>query len=386
MVLRALALSVVAVLVSVAAGGAEQRADAQADWPEVSLTALAPVFAEITEIANAGDGSGRLFVVERRGTVRIIEANGQAAPGFFLDIQELVEDEGEEQGLLGLAFSPSYETDRSFYVNYTDNNDDTVVSRFTVSNPDDADETTEEVALTIEQPAGNHNGGHLAFGPDGLLYIGMGDGGGAGDPGNNAQDDADQLGKMLRYNPATGDTEIVAKGLRNPWKFSFDSLTGDLFIADVGQSRWEEVNFVPAGELPGKNFGWRLMEGNHCFNPSSCEQTGLELPIHEYAHDDGCSVTGGYVSRQAGSRLAGVYLYSDFCSGTIWGLRPGPEGRWQNAAIGDALGNVTTFGEDEDGALYIAIDRGEWRVYRIEAGFEPPELPFSQRLPMLAAD
>ena len=353
---------------------------------EITLMALPPVFTDITEIANAGDGSGRLFVVEKRGTVQIIEPSGQLAPGVFLDVQSRSRNDGEEQGLLGLAFSPSYETDRALYVNYTDNNGDTVVSRFTASNPNDADEASEAIVLQVDQPAGNHNGGKVAFGPDGMLYIAMGDGGGHGDPGNRAQDNSELLGKMLRFDPATGTTEIVAKGLRNPWKFSFDSVTGDVFIADVGQGRWEEVNFVPAGELQGKNFGWRLMEGNHCYLPVDCSAAGLELPVHEYSHDDGCSVTGGYVSRQQGSLLAGIYVHSDFCSGTIWGLHRDAEGRWENSAIGDALGNVTTFGEGEDGALYIAIDRGEWRVYRIAAALELPELPFTRRLPLLAAD
>ena len=194
------------------------------------------------------------------------------------------------------------------------------------------------------------------------------------------------LGKILRYHPHTGDVDMVAKGLRNPWKFSFDRETGDVYIADVGQQRWEEVNFVPGGTLEGRNFGWRRMEGNHCFFPPNCSPQGFDVPVHEYSHEEGCSVTGGYVARQEGSALEGVYVFSDYCTGAVWGLRRDAEGRWARGTLGQAGGLVTTFGEGEDGALYVAVNDGEWRVYRIDAGRELPELPFSVVFPGLAAD
>lgn len=237
-------------------GGAIGSAQQQpAEWPSVELVALDGTFGAITELASADDGTGRLYVVEKRGTVRVFEASGQLAPGFFLDLRGRLRSTGSEQGLLGLAFSPSFEVDGAFYVNYTDPDGDTVVSRFNANSGLDADESSEAVIFRVGQPFANHNGGHLTFGPDGLLYIGMGDGGSGGDPGNRAQDDNSQLGKMLRYDPGSSAVETVAKGLRNPWKFSFDRATGDLYIADVGQGSWEEVNFVPAGTLNGRNFG-----------------------------------------------------------------------------------------------------------------------------------
>ena len=365
----------VSVAFAIGANPAPARAQA---WPELVLMPLPHQFATVTELANAGDGSGRLYVVEKRGTIRLLEANGSLAVGFFLDIRNLVGDGGSEQGLLGLAFSPAFATDRTFYVNYTDHNGDTVAAKYRALSSTDADETSAEEVLFVDQPAANHNGGHLVFGPDGWLYIGMGDGGGSGDQQNRAQNDADRLGKMLRYNPANGTTETWAKGLRNPWKFSFDRATGDLYIADVGQNAWEEVNFVPGGSGPGLNFGWRRMEGLHCFPANStCDSAGLVLPVTEYSHDEGCSVTGGYVSRKPGDALEGIYVFGDYCSGTIWGLRRDENGRWERETLGATPGNITTFGEGEDGTLYLVDANGPTSslVKISDAGRAPGPLP-----------
>lgn len=368
------------------------RSTAGDSWPSLELTPLPQTFGRITEIAPAGDGSGWLFVVEQPGIIKVFDPANPDPPVIFLDITGRVRDNGGEQGLLGLAFSRTYATDRTFYVYYTDNAGDIVVSSFTATAPKDAAEDSERVILQVDHPpATNHNGGHLAFGPDGWFYIGTGDGGGGGDPQNRAQNDQDRLGKLLRYNPATGAIETWAKGLRNPWKFSFDRLTGDLYIADVGQNEWEEVNFAPAGAGPGRNYGWRIMEGSHCFSPKTgCSAAGLTLPVTDYSHAEGCSVTGGYVAREPGSGLEGIYFFSDFCSGTIWGLRRDSEGRWEREDLGSAEGNVTTFGEAEDGSLYIAVEAGGiTRIHRLGASMPPqalPPLPYSSRLPAIASD
>ena len=262
------------------------------------------------DIQNAGDGSGRLFIVEKRGRIRILQ-NGDLLATPFLDIRERVRSVGTEQGLLGLAFHPIYKMNGEFFVNYIDKSGNTVIARFNVSgtDPNQADPASEVDLLHVDQPYSNHNGGGLAFGPDGLLYIGLGDGGSQGDPHRNAQNPQALLGKLLRIdvdagdrygipagNPFTGGTglaEIWATGLRNPWRFSFDRLTGDLYIADVGQDAWEEVDVVPAGAAWGLNFGWSYYEGNHPYNDQPAPDLAFTFPVAEYSHNYGCSVTGG---------------------------------------------------------------------------------------------
>jgi len=346
------------------------------DLPTLALTNPIGGFSQPVNITHAGDGSGRVFVVEQTGRVRVVK-NGALVAAPFLDLTARIST-GGERGLLGLAFPPDYAAKGYFYVNYTNTAGNTVVSRFLRSpaNADAADPATEQVVLTVAQPFANHNGGHLAFGPrDGALYIGMGDGGSGGDPDNRAQNPAQLLGKMLRIdvetgrpftytvpasNPFVGNTafrpEIWASGLRNPWRFSFDRLNGDLFIGDVGQGSWEEIDFQPGDGRGGENYGWRIMEGLHCYNPNPCNQAGLTLPIHEYSHASGdCSVTGGYVHHgPTTARMQGLYFYGDFCTGRIWVLRRGQTGAWQNSLLLDTNINISSFGEDEAGNLYVA--------------------------------
>lgn len=381
------------VLMMVSARSVTAKANAPAVWQNEAPSANPPIQASIvpiatglnspTDITNAGDGSGRIFIVEQPGQIRIYDGT-QLLPTPFLDISSLVLF-GGERGLLGLAFHPDYATNGYFFVNYTDSSGNTVVSRYTVSsNPNIANPNSAVVVLRVNQPFANHNGGRLIFGPDGYLYIGMGDGGGAGDTGNRAQNLGVLLGKMLRIdvdgggnppecdasgtytippsNPFVGDPgtvcdEIWAYGLRNPWRFSFDRLTGDLFIADVGQNLWEEVDLQPAASTGGENYGWRLMEGNACFNPPvGCNNGTLTLPILVYPHENGlCSITGGY--RYRGSALPGangVYVFADYCTGQIAGARQNSDNTWQAFVIRDTGFAITAFGEDEAGELCFA--------------------------------
>lgn len=334
----------------------------------------------------------RLFVAEQfTGRIRILK-NGVLLDDPFLDIRSLL-NIGGEQGLLGVAFHPDYANNGWFFVNYTNQPGDTVVARYEVSagNPDLADPNSAEIIITIEQPFANHNGGNLAFGPDGFLYIGMGDGGSGGDPGNRAQNGMELLGKMLRLdvssglpfnipadNPFVNDPdvrdEIWALGLRNPWRWSFDRLTGDLYIADVGQAKWEEIDFQPAASPGGENYGWRLKEGNHCFNPPvNCDPGGLTDPIYEYSHGGGrCSITGGFTYRGAAiPLLSGTYFFADFCSNQIWSFifdgNVVSEFQERTAELdpggGLLIDNIASFGEDVDGELYIVDISGE--IYRI---------------------
>jgi uncharacterized repeat protein (TIGR01451 family) len=334
-----------------------------------------------TQITHAGDGSQRLFVVEQNGLVRIIR-NQALVEQSFLDISGRVSCCGE-RGLLGLAFPPHYANKGYFYVNYTDASGNTVVARYHVTmDPDVADPNSEEILLTIIQPFANHNGGHLAFGPDGYLYIGTGDGGSGGDPHNNGQSLTTLLGKILRIDVESGARryaipptnpfasisayrgEIWAFGLRNPWRFSFDRQTGDLYIGDVGQSAYEEIDFQPTSSSGGENYGWRIMEGTHCYNASSCTRSGLTFPVVEYDHSQGCSVTGGVVYRgQRFPRLAGKYLYGDYCSGRIWGLTLLSDSQ-ENTQLFDAPYPISTFGEDEAGEVYLA-DYDAGAIYQI---------------------
>lgn len=353
--------------------------------------ALRPAVADLDQplfVTHAGDGSGRLFVVEKPGLIRVVR-DGLLLDAPFLDIRDRVGSRGSEQGLLGLAFAPNYAGDGHFFVDYTDLNGDTVVARFSVTaDPNVADPGSEFVVLKIAQPAANHNGGMLAFGPDGKLYIGAGDGGGQGDRYRNGQNPQALLGKLLRldvtskpdrpytipadnpwvtaqWNGRAVRPEIWALGLRNPWRFSFDRATGDLWIGDVGQNQYEEVDRVPAGSGGGLNFGWPIMEGAHCYPESSkCDRTGLALPVMEYTHGaNGCSITGGYVYRgRQFPALAGVYLYADYCSGKIWGLvRDGAD--WRSRELLSSGRNISSFGEDEAGELYVADLNGA--VYQV---------------------
>jgi glucose/arabinose dehydrogenase len=356
------------------------------DQPAIAFEAIATNLAKPVTIAHAGDGSGRLFIVLQEGQIVVHDGQG-VLPRPFLDIRALVSCCGE-QGLLGLAFHPGYTANGSFFVNYTDTTGATVVARYSVSaaDPDRADPDSAVTVLTIQQPFSNHNGGQLKFGPDGYLYVGMGDGGSGGDPQNNAQNLGSLLGKMLRIdvdgaqpyavppdNPFVtkpgARPEIWALGLRNPWRFTFDRATGDLFIGDVGQDSWEEIDFQPASSSGGENYGWRLMEGTHCFNPAAnCNSGTLTLPIAEYSHALGCSVTGGYRYRgQQIPELYGVYLYGDFCSGRVWGASQDGVGQWHTVELLDTAFLISTFGEDEAGELYLAHrpDNAPGAVYRI---------------------
>ncbi len=331
-------------------------------------------------LTHAGDGSGRLFIVEQKGSIQTVRV-GKLLPTPFLDISRLVRS-GGERGLLSIAFHPRYAENGLFYVNYTNRSGDTVVARYAVSaNPDRADVATAIVILTVPQPYSNHNGGQLQFGPDGYLYIGMGDGGSAGDPHGHAQNPNSLLGKLLRIgvnvvpyaipetNPFVGPgpplDEIWALGLRNPWRFSFDRQTGDLYIADVGQDAFEEIDVQRAGSRGGENYGWNIMEGAHCFSPSAgCRRTGLTLPVATYRTGENCAITGGYVYRGTQVRmLAGTYVFGDYCSGRIWELHKSYRGRWTYRELLDTDLQITSFGEDEMGELYV-VDHGG-SIYRL---------------------
>jgi uncharacterized protein (TIGR03437 family) len=331
-----------------------------------------------TYLTHAGDGSDILYIVEQRGRIRLLR-NGVLESTPFLDIVARVGCCGE-RGLLSVAFPPGYTSKGYSYVNYTNRQGNTVISRFrTNTGRLTADPTSEQILLTITQPFANHNGGQMKFGPDGFLYIGMGDGGSGGDPQNNGQNRQALLGKMLRIdvesnlerytvptsNPFVNDSayrpEIWALGLRNPWRFSFDRATGDMFIADVGQNALEEISYQPASSRGGENYGWRLMEGSNCFTPQNCNQQGLTLPIFDYGRSQGdCSVTGGYVYR--GSRFPaqqGTYLFGDFCTGRLWGIRPnGTNPRWTVQGVQVTGMNISSFGEDEAGEVYLMHHEG----------------------------
>lgn len=317
------------------------------------------------DIQSANDGSGRLFIIEKYGVIRVFE-NGQLLGAPLLNIDDRVNDEGNEMGLLGLAFHPDYEQNGFFYVNYTGDGGDTRISRFQASG-NIADPNSEKVLLIINQPYQNHNGGALAFGPDSYLYAGLGDGGLAGDPHKNGQNTTSLLGKILRLDVNNGDAyaipsdnpfenEVWAYGLRNPWRVSFDRSTGDLWIGDVGQNQWEEIDYLPAGSPGGANFGWSNMEGYHGYD--GLAQPDMLLPVAEYSHTEGgCSVTGGYVYRGAMAEWQGIYLFGDYCRGTVWGLILS-NGQWQSQVMFETGVTITTFGQDESGEIYFASDNG----------------------------
>ncbi len=333
-------------------------------------------------ITHAGDS--RLFITEQAGQIKIIQ-DGQLLSEPFLDIDPLVKL-GNEQGLLSVAFHPNYKENGFLYVNYTDNAGDTVIARYQVTdNPNKANSESAKVILQIRQPFSNHNGGQIAFGPDGYLYIGTGDGGRGGDPQNAGQNLLTLLGKMLRIdvdvnnvdeayaipedNPfisnENAEPEIWAYGLRNPWRFSFDRETSDLFIADVGQNKFEEVNFQPSTSTGGENYGWRLMEADQCFNPIfNCNDNTLTLPILSYSHSEERSITGGYVYRgKAIKGLQGKYVYGDFASGHIWAAK-GQNGDWEADLLVDTDFAISSFGEDVTGELYL-VDYGSGKIYKL---------------------
>ncbi len=306
-----------------------------------------------------------MWIVEKLGHIHLVQ-NGQRVKEPFINLEDRVNDSSNEMGLLGLALHPNFAQNGYFYVNYTGARGDTFISRFT-ANGDSADPNSEVILLRVEQPYPNHNGGTLNFGPDGYLYAGLGDGGSGGDPEGNGQSLDTLLGKILRIdvdsaqpyavppdNPF-GD-EIWAYGLRNPWRMSFDSLTGDLYIGDVGQGDWEEIDFSPAGSPGGENFGWDHREGAHDFEGGG--PVGMIDPIAEYSHNEGgCSVTGGYVYRGAMPEWSGIYLYGDYCTGQVWGLIHSG-GAWQNQLLFGTDFRITSFGQDANGEVYIIDDNG----------------------------
>lgn len=377
-------------------------------WPSISLQSVQGSFSSPVHLTHAGDGSGRVFVVEQAGYIRILQNGPQSTP--FLDIHGRVRSPdstgGSEEGLLSVAFPPGYGVTRHhLYVYYTNMDGNNQVSRFSLgSNPDQADPGSEQRIILFEHPRqANHNGGQIVFDQDGYLMIGTGDGGGGGDPDDNAQDPASLLGKLLRIdvemqraappgldhhlylplalqsganpqyyripedNPFI-DTlgvrpEIWALGLRNPWRFSFDRTTHDLYLGDVGQSNWEEVDFQPAGSPGGENYGWDFWEGLACYT-SGCNPTGMTWPIHVYSHADGdCSVTGGYVYRGASyAEMQGIYFFGDYCTGKLWGLQP-DAGDWAVHQFDNTPHSISSFGEDEAGELYLVSLSGG--IYRI---------------------
>jgi glucose/arabinose dehydrogenase len=336
-------------------------------------------FQEMTNLVQPDDTSGLIFITEQRGVIYAFSANNSQQADIFLDITDRVNREGDEEGLLGLAFAPDYQENGYFYVYYSAADPRrSVISRFSLDEEDTdvADPESEVVIMEVAQPYSNHNAGQLAFGPDGYLYIGLGDGGSGGDPLGNAQNLGILLGSILRIdvsglsgpgdyeipadNPFVGTTgaqaEIWAYGLRNPWRFSFDSETGLLWAGDVGQSLWEEIDII----IKGANYGWNIMEGSHCYSPATgCNQSGLTLPIVEYDHSQGCSVTGGYVYRgdQIPS-LQGYYIYGDYCSGNIWALAYNGGVVTENILLVDSDLSITSFGQDPAGNLYILSRQG----------------------------
>ena len=340
-------------------------------WTPVISGMASPV-----DIQFPDDGSGRMFIIEQEGRIRIIE-NGQMLDPPFLDIISKVNSQGNEQGLLGLAFHPDFKQNPYFYINYTDVNGNTVISRYSV-NGDIADPASEKVLLHVQQPFANHNGGEMVFGPDGYLYIGLGDGGSQGDPNGNGQNTNVLLGKILRIDVDHGDPyaipannpfvsgggkpEIWEYGLRNPWRFSFDKPSSDLYIADVGQDLWEEVDVVPSN-AGGLNFGWNYYEGMHPYSSQPPVGVNFIFPVTEYSHaEGGCAIIGGYVYRGVMKEWQSIYFYGDDCSGKIWGLIRS-NGSWQSQLLYETGTSITTFGQDSSGEIFFADRRGT--IYRL---------------------
>lgn len=353
---------------------------------DVAVAPFAAGFGALTFVTGAGDGSGSLYALEQQGRIRSVAA-GNAQPSVpFLDLTDRVSS-GGERGLLGLAFHPNFASNGRFFVDYTNLAGDSVVSEFTRAVDGTLAPAGERILLTVKQPFANHNGGMLAFGPDGYLYVSLGDGGSGGDPQGNGQNTAVLLAKILRIdvdaaapyavprtNPfayaANGDRgEIWDWGLRNPWRFSFDRKSGALFIGDVGQGAWEEVDVEPAGR-GGRNYGWNIMEGDHCYGAANCDQTGLTSAAVEYGHDQGCAVTGGYVYRGTLiPSLWGKYVLGDYCSGRLWAFDADTAlsgASVQPTQIGQVDFALSSFGEDDGGELYVVDAAGA--IYKLVAG------------------
>jgi glucose/arabinose dehydrogenase len=338
-------------------------------------------FSRPVGIYSPNDGSNRLFILEKGGTIQIIDNNESAtSKHLFLDISDQVSDDGE-RGLLGLAFHPNFTNNNYTYIYYTNNTGDSIISRFSLEDVNTVNESSEYIILSVEQPASNHNGGQIAFGPDGYLYIALGDGGGGGDTYGNAQNRETLLGSILRIDVDSGNPytipsdnpffentqgykeEIYAYGLRNPWRFSFDNETELLWAADVGQNAWEEINLIENGG----NYGWPILEGTHCYESSSCDKNAYDAPIYEYSHSFGQSITGGYVYR--GSQLTcliGKYIYGDFINGKIWALDYNQGTDVQNEILKDLPYKITSFGEDANKELLIcAIEGNIFKLVRM---------------------
>jgi len=362
------------------------QAPAAISWPAITLIPITQGLENPVHITHANDNSQRIYIVEQAGRVRIIQ-RGELLPTPLLDISDRVFHQGE-QGLLSAAFPPGYPSVGHFYVYYTNLEGDNLVVRFSLllGSETQADPASERVILYFDHPEQrNHNGGQIAFGPDSYLYIGTGDGGGANDPLGNGQNPNTYLGKILRIDVESGTTpyaipednpfvaienyrdEIWGLGLRNPWRFSFDRDTADLYIADVGQNKYEEINMQPAGSPGGENYGWNTMEGLHCFRALTCDQSRLTAPIAEYSHNGGyCSVTGGHVYRgKTYPSLQGIYFFSDFCSRQIWGLQQF-EGVWVLETLLGSEHVIASFGEDNAGELFLA-DYNTGVIYQITA-------------------
>jgi glucose/arabinose dehydrogenase len=391
------------------------RVAAAVQWPTVHLTLVASGLPGPVTITSAGDHSGRLFVVEQGGTIQIL-FNGVKRPAPFLDIHTKISCCGE-RGLLGLAFPVDYGSKGHFYVYYTNPAGNIVIARYTVSaNPNLADPNSGVVVLTVDHPINaNHNGGQLAFGPDGYLYAGTGDGGSGGDPPNNAQTMSVLLGKILRIDVEGADCvqnppkaqnycipannpfvstsgarpEIWSLGVRNPWRFSFDRLTGDLYIGDVGQDVEEEIDFQPSASPGGQNYGWRILEGNLCYNPpAGCTPpAGYTAPVATYDHgtndSNGCAVTGGYVYRGPNiyHNMQGIYFYADYCLGKIYGLKN--DAGWQTQLLTTASFSISTFGQDDNGLIYVG-DLSNGAVYLLEAEVDLSALTIHRYFPVIA--
>ncbi len=353
------------------------------DFPDVSKfkwLEVASGFTQPVGMTSFIDNGLVILVIQQGGSIKVFE-NGVILDEPFLDISNKITTNGSEQGLLGIALNPNYLKNGLFYINYTDRSGDTVIARYIASESRrTSDPNSEQIIFTTSQPYQNHNGGNLVFGPDGFLYIGLGDGGSGGDPETRAQNPNTVLGKMLRiavqdqeiyavpndnpYVNGGGKPEIWAIGLRNPWRYSFDHLTGDLWIADVGQGNWEEINYVKAVPEPGLNFGWNYMEGTHGFKGNPPNTIKFVDPVFEYDHSVGCSVTGGFVYR--GEQLPdwfGVYVFGDYCSGNVWGLLPSGDGSFKSSQLFSTGLNISSFGEDVFGEIYLVAYNGS--IYQL---------------------